>query len=36
MKHAVYAATRNLYGQMELAAKSLVANSDVDVVHFLK
>lgn len=34
-KHAVYAATRTLYGQMELAAKSLVANSDVDVVHFL-
>ena len=35
MKHAVYAATRNLYGQMELAAKSLVANSDVTDVWFL-
>ena len=35
MKHAVYAATRNLYGQMELAAKSLVANSDVTDVWLL-
>ena len=35
MKHAVYCATRNLYGDMETAAKSLVANSDVDRVHFL-
>ena len=35
MRHAVYCATRNLYGEMELAAKSLVANSTVDVVHFL-
>ena len=34
-KHAVYCATRNLYGDMEAAAKSLVANSDVDRVHFL-
>lgn len=35
MKHAVYCATRNLYGDMEAAARSLVANSDVDRVHFL-
>ena len=35
MKHAVYAGTRNLYEQMVWAAKSLVANSSVDVVHFL-
>lgn len=35
MKHAVYCATRNLYGDMETAAKSIVANSDVDKVHFL-
>ena len=35
MKHAVFCATRNLYGDMEAAAKSLVANSDVDKVHFL-
>ena len=35
MKHAVYCATRNLYGDMEAAARSLVANSDVDKVHFL-
>lgn len=35
MKHAVYCATRNIYGDMEAAAKSLVANSDVDKVHFL-
>lgn len=34
-KHAVYCATRNLYGEMETAAKSLIANSDVDAVHFL-
>ena len=35
MKHAVFCATRNLYADMEAAAKSLVANSDVDKVHFL-
>ena len=35
MKHAVDCATRNIYGDMEAAAKSLVANSDVDKVHFL-
>ena len=35
MKHAVYCATRNIYGDMETAAKSLIANSDVDVVHFI-
>lgn len=35
MKHAVYCGTRNVYGDMETAAKSLVANTDVDVVHFL-
>ena len=35
MKHAVFCATRNLYADMEAAARSLVANSDVDVVHFL-
>ena len=35
MKHAVFCATRNLYGDMEAAARSLVANSDVDKIHFL-
>ena len=35
MKHAVFCATRNIYGDMEAAARSLVANSDVDRVHFL-
>lgn len=35
MKHAAYTGTRNVYDDMEMAAKSLVANSDVDVVHFL-
>ena len=35
MRHAVFCATRNLYGDMEAAARSLVANSDVDRVHFL-
>ena len=35
MRHAVYCATRNLYSDMETAAKSLVANSNVDKVHFL-
>lgn len=32
MKHAVYTGTRNLYGDMATAAKSLIANSDVDKV----
>lgn len=35
MKHAVYSGTANLYDDMEMAAKSLVANSDVDRVYFL-
>ena len=34
-KHAAYCATRNIYADMEAAAKSLIANSDVDRVHFL-
>ena len=34
-KHAAYCGTRNLYGDMETAAKSLVAMSDVDVVHLV-
>lgn len=34
MKHAVYTGTRNLYDGMETAAKSLIANSTVDAVHF--
>ena len=35
LRHAAYCGTRNIYGDMETAAKSLVANSNVDVVHFL-
>jgi len=35
MREAVYSGTRNLYSDMETAAKSLVANSSVDRVHFL-
>ena len=35
MKHAVYCGTRNLYEGMVWSAKSLVANSSVDEVHFL-
>lgn len=35
MKHAVYSGTRNLYADMETSAKSLVANSSVDMVHLL-
>lgn len=31
-KHALYSATKNLYGDMQTAAKSLIANSDVDKV----
>lgn len=34
-KHAVYCGTRNLYEAMVWSAKSLVANSSVDEVHFL-
>lgn len=34
-KHAAYCGTRNIYGDMETAAKSLIAMSDVDVVHFI-
>lgn len=35
MRHALYTGTRNIYDDMETCAKSLVANSAVDVVHFL-
>lgn len=35
MRVAVYSGTRNLYKDMETAAKSLVANSSVDRVYFL-
>ena len=35
MKHAVFCGTRNLYTDMETAAKSLVANSSVDRIHFV-
>lgn len=35
MKAAVYTGTRNLYKQMETAAKSLLINSDVDKIYFL-
>jgi lipopolysaccharide biosynthesis glycosyltransferase len=35
MKHAIYCGNRNVYEDMETAAKSLVANSDVDAVHFV-
>lgn len=35
MKHAAFCGTRNIYGDMETAAKSLIANSSVDRVHFL-
>lgn len=34
-KHAAYCGTRAIYGDMETAAKSLIAMSDVDVVHFV-
>lgn len=34
-KHAAYCGTRAIYGDMETSAKSLIANSDVDVVHFI-
>ena len=35
MRCAVYAGTPNLYGAMVTAAKSLYANSSVDVIYFL-
>ena len=35
LRHAVYCGTRKVYEQMETAAKSLIANTDVDRVHFL-
>ena len=35
MKHALYSGSRNLYGDMQTAAKSLIANSDVDKVWML-
>lgn len=35
LRHAAYCGTRNIYSDMETAAKSLVANSDVDAIHFL-
>ena len=35
MKAAAYAATRNAYSDMIVAAKSLAANSSVDVIHLL-
>ena len=35
MKHAVYTGSSNLYGDMQTAAKSLIANSDVDKVWLL-
>ena len=35
IKAAVYTGTQNLYGGMIAAAKSLIANSDVDEVWFL-
>ncbi len=35
MKHAAYCGTREIYDDMMTAAKSLIANSDVDLVHFI-
>ena len=35
LRHAAYCGTRRVYDQMETAAKSLIANTKVDVVHFL-
>jgi len=34
-KHALYSGSTNLYGDMQTAAKSLIANSDVDKVWML-
>lgn len=35
MKHAAYCGTREVYDDMEMSAKSLVANGGVDIVHFI-
>ena len=35
MKHAAYCGTRGIYTDMEMSAKSLIANTDVDRVHFI-
>lgn len=35
MRHAAYCGTREIYDDMEMSAKSLVANGGVDKVHFL-
>lgn len=35
MKYAAYCGTRGIYDDMEIAAKSLIANSSVDEVHFI-
>ena len=35
VRQAAYCGTRNLYGDMKTAAKSLIANSSVDVVHMI-
>lgn len=35
MKHAAYCGTREIYDDMEMSAKSLIANSSVDRVHFI-
>lgn len=35
MKQAAYCGTREIYGDMETSAKSLIANSDVERVHFI-
>ena len=34
-RHAAYCGTRAIYDDMETSAKSLIAYSDVDVVHFI-
>ena len=34
-KVAVYTGSRNIYDDMEIASKSLIANSDVDKIYFL-
>ena len=34
-KHSAYCGTRAIYGDMETSAKSLIAMSDVDVVHLI-
>ena len=35
MKYALYSGTANIYPDMEMSAKSLVSNSDVDRIYFL-